>query len=137
MIWLARALRVALIGVCVYVLSGIVPISLVHFQTGNGCPMIGPVPACYVVSVAYSAMALAGIIWWRVASWVFSLGAIPVILLAVVGTLTELSGIPTCPRSAGGMPLCYASLAVGLGLLVTFLLIRWIEKNRTMPQSLP
>lgn len=136
MIWLARALRVVLIGVCVYVLSGIVPISLVHFRTGNGCPMIGPVPACYVVSAAYSAMALAGIIWWRVASWVFSLGAIPVILLAVVGTLTELSGIPTCPRSAGGMPLCYASLAVGLGLLVMFLLIRWIERNRTMPQSL-
>lgn len=135
MILLARALRIALVGACAYVLSGIIPISLTHFGTGAGCPMIGPLPACYVVTLAYGAMTVAGIIWWRVALWVFLVGAVPVISLAVVGTVSELSGVPTCPRSAAGMPLCYASLAVGLGLLLTFLLIRSIESNRPIPSE--
>lgn len=129
MIWFARALRIALIGVCAYVLSGIVPISLVQFRTGGGCPMLGPVPACYIVSVAYGAMALAGVIWWRVATRLFLMGAVPVITLAIIGTASELMGVPTCPRSPSGVPLCYASLAVGLSVLMVFFLIRSIENR--------
>jgi len=130
MIWLARALRIALIGACVYVLNGIVSISFEHFRTGGACPMLGPVPACYVVSLAYAAMAVAGVIFWRVALWLFLAGAMPVIALAMVGTMSELLGVPTCPRAPGGMPLCYASLAVGIGLLAGFLTIRAIENKQ-------
>lgn len=129
MIWVARTLRISLIGVCLVVLGGIIPISLEHLRTGDSCPVIGGVPACYVVSVAYGAMALAGVIWWRAATWLFLIGAVPVITLAMLGTGAELSGVPTCPRSAGGIPLCYASLALGLGLLLTFFVIRSIERN--------
>ncbi|MDA8869856.1 hypothetical protein N9H93_00520 [Rhizobiaceae bacterium] len=92
--------------------------------------MIGPVPACHVVTIAYCSMALAGVIWWRVAMKLFLLGAVPVISLALIGTASELAGVPTCPRSTGGWPLCYASLAVGLGLLVAFASVGWIETNR-------
>ena len=133
MIWLARALRVGLIGACAVVLSGIIPISLTHFQTHVACPMLGPVPACYVVSIAYLAMGLAGLIFWRVALRVFLIGAVPVISLAVIGTASELAGIPTCPRSPTGLPLCYASLAVGMSLLLTFLVIRAIETRIASP----
>ena len=133
MIWLARALRVALIGACLYVLSGIIPISIEQFRTGDACPSIGPIPACYIVSVAYSAMLVASAIWWRPTLWLFLLGAVPVIALAVTGTSLELSGVPTCPRSAEGMPLCYASLAVGVSLLLVFLLVRWIEARHPAP----
>lgn len=129
MIWVARALRLGLVGGCLVVLSGIVPISLTHFHTGDACPNLGPVPACYVVSVAYAAMALAGLIWWRIALKMFLLGAIPVIALAASGTLVELSGVPTCPRSATGLPLCYISLAIGLSFLLMFLTIRAIERH--------
>ena len=131
MIWIARALRVILVGACIYVLSGIVPISLTQFRTGSGCPSIGPVPACYIVSVAYTAMAVASAVWWRPTLWLFLLGAVPVIALALTGTSLELSGVPTCPRSPDGFPLCYASLAVGASLLAVFLLVRWIEGRFT------
>jgi hypothetical protein len=130
MIWLARALRIALVGACLTVLSGIIPISLTQFHTGDACPSLGFIPACYIVSVAYSAMAVAGVIWWRGAMKLFLFGSIPVITLAVIGTVSELAGIPTCPRSDSGLPLCYASLAVGLGVLLVFLVIRAIETNR-------
>lgn len=129
MIWFARALRLALIGACLLVLGGILPISLEHFQTGSACPMLGPLPACYVVSIAYAAMALAGLIWWCPLLPLFLLGAIPVITLALIGTASELAGVPTCPRSAEGLPLCYASLAVGVALLVTFLTITVLERK--------
>ena len=132
MIWIARALRIGLVGACLFVLSGIIPISLAQFRTGDACPMLGPIPACYVVSVAYSAMALAGVIWWRVALRIFLFGSVPVIALAVTGTTSELLGIPTCPRSPGGLPLCYLSLAVGLSLLLVFLSIRRIETRRAL-----
>ena len=49
MIWIARALRIGLVVTCLLVLSGIVPISLAQFQTGDACPTIGFIPACYVV----------------------------------------------------------------------------------------
>lgn len=133
MIWIARALRIGLIGVCLGVLSGIIPISLEQFRTGEACPNIGIIPACYVVSVAYIAMALAGVIWWRIALKLFLVGAVPVITLAFIGTATELSGTPTCPRSAGGLPLCYVSLTLGVSLLLVFVAIRWIETKCLRP----
>ncbi|MEP5632058.1 MAG: hypothetical protein ABJP79_09265 [Tateyamaria sp.] len=121
MIWVSRLLRVGVLLACLAVLSGIVPISLTHFRTGNACPDLGPIPACYVVSFAYLAMAIAVSIGWNRLKWLFFVGAAPVILLAVAGTTLELFGRPTCPRSDSGWPLCYTSLMIGASLLIAFL----------------
>ena len=129
MIWISRLLRASVLLACLAVLSGIVPISLAHFQTGDACPSIGPIPACYVVSLAYLAMAIAASIGFRNLKWLFFLGATPVILLAVAGTSLELLGRPTCPRSESGWPLCYTSLIIGLGLLTAFLGAVLLERN--------
>ena len=129
MIWLSRLLRVLLLIACLAVLAGIVPISVTHFHTGDACPMLGPIPACYVVSVAYAAMAAAALVWWRNLKWLFFLGAAPVILLAATGTTLELGGVPTCPRSETGWPLCYTSLMVGVGLLALYLLVLGLERR--------
>ena len=129
MIWFSHLLRVGIVLTCLVVLSGIVPISLTHFQTGNACPNLGPIPACYVVSVCYAAMGLAALVWWRSLRWLFFAGVTPVILLAAVGTTLELSGRPTCPLSDTGLPLCYVSLALGCSLLLAFLLILFFEER--------
>jgi hypothetical protein len=130
-IWVSRILRLGALAVCLLVLGGIVPISIEHFQTGNACPNLGPVPACYVVSVSYVAMAIAVSIGWRALKWLFFVGAAPVIVLALTGTSLELLGRPTCPRSESGWPLCYTSLIFGVSLLVTFLVAALIEKKST------
>lgn len=130
-IWVSRILRLGALAVCLLVLGGIIPISIDHFRTGNACPNLGPVPACYVVTVSYAAMAIAVSIGWQALKWVFYVGAAPVILLALAGTSLELFGRPTCPRSESGWPLCYTSLILGVSLLITFLIAVLIEKRST------
>lgn len=120
MIWVSHLLRTGVFLACLAVLNGIIPISITHSQTGDACPKLGPIPACYVVSLADLAMALGISIGWRHLKWLFVLGVTPVILLAVAGTSLELFGHPTCPRSANGWPLCYTSLMMGVSLLVVF-----------------
>ena len=129
MIWVSRLLRVGIVLTCLVVLSGIVPISLTHFRTGNACPNLGPIPACYLVSICYTAMAIAALVWWRSLAWLFTAGVTPVIILAGLGTSLELTGTPTCPVSDGGMPLCYISLAIGCSVLLAFLFAISIEKR--------
>lgn len=129
MIWLSRLLRASVLLACLAVLSGIVPISLTHFRTGDACPNLGPIPACYVVSLAYLAMAVAASFGWRKLKWLFVVGAAPVVLLALAGTSLELMGTPTCPRSDSGWPLCYTSLMIGLGLSAAFFLAVLLERK--------
>ncbi len=123
-------MRVALTAFALFVLSSIVPISVHHWHTGNACPMLGPIPACYVVSLCYAAMALASIWWQKRWHAAFYFGATPVILLALSGTLLELSGRPTCPDSESGVPLCFYSLAAGLAMLTLYLTAIWLERAR-------
>ncbi len=123
MLPVSRILRLCLVGFSAYVLSGIIPISIAQWQTGAGCPMLGPLPACYLVTLCYGAMGLAALWWAKPLSGLFFAGATPVILLALVGTALELSGRPTCPRSASGVPLCYMSLGVGVMMLLVFLYV--------------
>jgi len=118
---ISHILRLGLTGISLYVLSGIVPVSLSHWQTGNACPNLGPIPACYVVSVCYAAMGIAALLWNKPLNWLFFAGSTPVILLALVGSVLELTGYPTCPRLDSGFPLCYLSLFVGIMMLVGFL----------------
>jgi len=127
---LSRIIRLGLAGFSLVVLSGIVPISLTHFHTGNACPTLGPIPACYVVSICYGAMGVAALLWNKPLSWLFFAGVIPVVLLALAGTSFELAGRPTCPRSDTGWPLCYTSLMVGLAMALAFLIALRIEKSK-------
>lgn len=127
---LPRLLRVGLAGFSIYVLSGIIPISITHFHTGDACPVIGPIPACYMVSACYAAMGVASLLWTKPLKWLFFAGATPVILLALVGTSLELMGRPTCPVSETGTPLCFYSLAVGLSMLILFLVALNVERRQ-------
>ncbi len=124
-----RLLRISLAAFSIYVLSGIIPISITHAHAGNACPMIGPIPACYIVSICYAAMGIASLLWAKALNWLFFAGAAPVILLALAGTSMELMGRPTCPMSGTGTPLCFYSLAVGIAMLTIFLVALKMEQR--------
>lgn len=129
MIWLPRFLRLSLVATSLVVLSGIIPISLSHFHTGDACPNLGPVPACYVVSVCYAAMGFAALLWEKPLGWLFYAGVIPVIILATTGTTLELVVGSTCPRSQSGWPLCYTSLIMGVTMALIFAFVRNFERK--------
>jgi hypothetical protein len=88
--------------------------------------MLG-LPICYVVSVGYSLIFVAAIVR---NSRIFLLGWIPVILLAAIGSLMELNGIVTCPRSGNAIPMCYFSALLAVLIGLAYLAIHKINSTK-------
>lgn len=105
-------------------LAGVLPISLAELSSGGACPHFGPIPACHLVSLAY-ATTLAVVLHPRLWNWqIFLLAWAPIFLLAATGTTLELFGRETCPNTPGGIPKCYFSLALSIGLILPVLVSR-------------
>ena len=123
---IAWACRIAVVVGAVFVLVRLSPVIHKEWTDGTGCPNIGLVPACYLVAVCYSLMAIAAIINPARLKIMFLTGWAPVFLLALSGSVLEISGTPTCPAAANGTPLCFYSLALAIILAVLFLIAWWI-----------
>ncbi|WP_409439852.1 hypothetical protein [Psychromonas sp. GE-S-Ul-11] len=88
------------------------------------CPSVINIPACYIVSIGYFLMLIATLFERiKYSKWLFIIGWIPVVLLAVVGSLLEFFQGGVCPRSEMGTPLCYISLSFG----VFVALLYWLK----------
>ena len=88
-----------------------------QWTTGEACPVVGSVPACYVAFAGYLAMAI-GLVAAVTsgASWPRSLFYVGVGVaggLALLGTTLELIKGNVCPR-VGEVPMCYISLAMSI-----------------------
>ncbi len=115
-------MRASIVLVAAWVIYSLFPVAVIEWQSGDGCPELGPVPACYVVLVAYAAMGLAAFLNPVRTTWLFLSGWLPVFALAASGSALEVFGQPTCPATSGGTPMCYYSLLVSALLLPAFLL---------------
>ncbi len=103
-------------------LSGVLPVSWAELMNGGACPHLGPLPACHLVSAAYACVLLTVLhpkLWKPL---VFFAGWLPVFMLAAFGSSLELAGRETCPRTAGGVPKCYFSLALAIAVFVPVLI---------------
>jgi len=106
-------------------------LSYINYQ-GTPCPHIGPVPVCYVVTLAYGLMILAIIIRHNGCKhYFFATGWGIAFVIAFVASVAEaLLGGGVCPTSGGSVrggsggstPLCYISLGLLLMILVLFLM---------------
>ena len=116
-------LRTAIILLASIGVLGVGRISVVHWTGEASCPMIGSLPACYIILVAYSLIALSMYPRLRKAPQVFLIGWVPVTTLALAGVVGELTGTLQCPQLENGIPQCFISAAFGLsiGLLAWFL----------------
>ncbi len=98
-------------------------LSYSHYQSGEACPILGIVPACYIAFAGYLMMtsALAATIAMPKLnlSWMFWLGLLAAGGLALLGSGLELTKGDVCPKAFGWLPMCYASLAfsVLIGIL--------------------
>lgn len=119
MIWRAMLTLAALLGVW----AG-AALTLAHFQTGEVCPMIGPVPACIVVLAGYALIFAAAWAARPVAPLLFLAGFLPVFGLAATGAALELAQGDICPKTANGIPQCFISLALSVLTLTLFVLAR-------------
>lgn len=97
-------------------------LSYQHFQSGEACPILKVVPACYIAFAGYLAMALALVIplmSGNTLSWLFWSGLAVAGGLALLGSVIELIQGDVCPRAFGWLPMCYVSFAfsVLIGIL--------------------
>ena len=100
---------------------------------GNSCPYVWVIPICYVVLAAYGSM-IASIVIRHIGCkhYLFCIGWGVAFVIALVGSIAEIAaGGGVCPTSGGGgirgadsgsIPMCFASLAMLLAILVLFLM---------------
>jgi hypothetical protein len=114
--------RVALLLlVCLGLWSG-AKLSISHYKSGEACPILGPVPACYIAFAGYLMMASAVLrLFLSAAPWsgVFWNGLFLAGGLALLGSALELIKGDVCPKAMGWLPMCYVSLgfSVAIGVL--------------------
>jgi hypothetical protein len=118
--------RLSILLVCVLALYGLFPVVAEQIRGLDACPLLGPVPACYLVFVGYIAIGVSVVLEPLRSGWIFLSGWLPVFLFALSGTSLELLARSTCPRSDSDVPLCFFSLAIASALLAAFILARWI-----------
>lgn len=101
-------------------------------MTGTPCPYLAFIPICYLVTAAYGLMIASVLIPHNGCKhYFFAAGWGTAFVIALAGSVAEiLAGGGVCPASGGGMrsassysvPLCFASLAMLLVILVLFLM---------------
>ena len=106
-------------------LWGVGNLSLKEFQTGNGCPKISGVPVCHVITICVLILLFSQIFFSRFRGWMFSVGAGLPWGIALLATYFQFNGIIECPKSDGGTPMCYLSLALFSGIF----LFKWLESK--------
>ncbi len=114
--------RLAIVILAILGFLAVGQISHSHWTGEQACPLIGPVPACYVIFVGYGLIVLSMLPrLWR-PLLVFLVGWVPVITLALLGVVGELAGFAHCPQTESGIPKCYLSaiLAMIIGVLAWF-----------------
>ena len=123
--------RTAIVVLASIGVLGVGRISISHWTGEESCPVIGPLPACYIILIAYSLIVLSMYPRLRQAPLVFIFGWVPVITLAFTGVVGELTGVLQCPHLDNGTPQCYLSAAFALiiGLLAWFLFKAQATKN--------
>ena len=118
---IAWSCRLAIVSAAAFVLVQLAPVIRSELADGSGCPDIGPVPACYVVAGCYALMGIVAIFHPVRLQVIYWTGWAPVFLLALSGSVLEISGTPTCPAAANGTPMCFYSLALATVLAVLFI----------------
>jgi len=107
-------------------------LSLHHLKLGEICPVIGPIPACYIVLLGYLCVLVAAIRPSKNGSkQLFYFGWTPVFMLAVAGVMLELTKGNICPKGLAGIPQCYISFVMaGLCWWLFFYVHRTRRRNQ-------
>ena len=105
-------------------LLGAIPVSVMEFNQTASCPSIGPVPICYLVTAGYLAVFVSVVPGLAYRPSLMFVGWLTIFLFAFVGSMMELAGYGTCPKTADGWPKCFFSLLLALAVITPWLVTR-------------
>ena len=120
-------IRLALIGLMALGLWSSARLAYSHYQSGEACPILGVVPACYIALAGYLMMTIG--LAATIAkpdlnlTWMFWLGLLAAGGLALLGSGMELAKGDVCPKAYGWLPMCYVSLAFSVLIGILFALM--------------
>ena len=122
------AIKVILLVLLSIGLYGALSVSYLTVTGIVPCPSVAKLPACFIVTIGYFLMLVATLFSVKLnnklnAKWLFIIGWSPVVLLALVGSLLELSQGDICPKSSMGIALCYVSLSFAIMVAALFWLL--------------
>jgi len=123
--------RFIVVGLAAIGLLGVAPIVCRHAMGVETCPMLGPVPACYVVLLGYMLTGASVFVGVRFRTTVFVAGWIPVFSLALMASGLEVLGNEVCPRGTSNIPTCFYSLALTISLISAFFVERFYRPKWT------
>jgi len=118
-----------IIAILLFTLYGMYPLVSNEWTQGNICPKIIGIPACYIVFLCFSL----GLIFHLIPVknnykiYLFFIGINT--LIASVGSIGEWTGLTECPRTSGGIPMCYISLGICLSLITLKLVPLFVSKK--------
>lgn len=94
-------------------------LSLYDWKKKNICPKIAGIPACYIVFVCFLTASISHLINTAFSTQLFFIFiGIPGVI-ALIGSITELTGRTICPKTKSGIPMCYISLGFCVALAIT------------------
>jgi hypothetical protein len=97
------------------------------------CPNVANIPICFLVAVGYVAMLVAQFVSpGKLKGRLFYPAWALVFLIAVLGTGSELAIGNACPKSDGGMPLCYFSLALCVAIILAQRFISRLDRSSAL-----
>jgi len=122
--------RTAIVLLASIGILGVGRISIIHWTGEISCPMIGLLPACYIILIGYSLIVLSMYPRLQKASVLFLIGWVPVVMLALTGVVGELTDVLQCPHLENGTPQCFLSAALALTIgLPAWLLLKTQAAN--------
>ena len=102
-----------------------------EFTTGDICPKIVGIPACYIILTCLILIVVSQSNLLKDKNRLFFIGAGVAATIALVGTIGQLMGWLECPKTEGGIPMCFLSW----GLFASLLLLKFIEIKSTSHKS--
>ena len=93
-------------------------LSIRDWKKKNVCPKIAGIPACYIVFTCFLIALISHILNTNLTNKIYCIGIGIPALIALIGSITEISGKTICPKTNSGIPMCYISLAFCVVLIV-------------------
>ncbi len=124
--------RFAIASLALFGLIAAAQLTAAQLATGDACPDLGGVSACYLVFAAYALIFVSSAMTGRFRHVVFIASWLPVFGLALIASGFDLTAGPVCPRAFGVVPQCFVSLALagGIGWVWMSQRKRWRQARR-------
>jgi hypothetical protein len=118
-----RILYILVWSIILIGLSGTIPLVSKEYLNGNVCPKIIGIPACYII---LSCLVLAIISHSKIIrdkNRLYFIGVVLALSIATFGSVGNILEYVECPKTEGGIPMCYLSFLIFFGLFLSKIII--------------